>query len=303
VKGTCDADALPAPLERLADGLLPTALYRRVREGTPPPEAIPAIRVAYAEMIVAIDREIGRVLDHLDALGARENTTLLFSADHGDLLWDFGLTAKGPFPYHGQLAIPMVVANHPCLAPGTRSASLVGNIDLPGTVLDIAGDGRPLGVSRSLLDLAQEEPRQPREVSFSEFCDSIKTVEDGRYRYSYYPFTEHAELYDRREDPHELVNLAGRPETADLERRFLKHLLDFDVIARGTRVEAHDFVPDQQEGLRRKHPGFACEFPVAYPLNRAEVARLEDAGLDAGFNEFCRGKPIQAFYGKPYWEE
>ncbi|MBT3378633.1 MAG: sulfatase-like hydrolase/transferase [Lentisphaerae bacterium] len=306
LRGTCREERLPKPLTRNVDPETPepeTVQYRRAREPGPTDiEHIMRLRGAYAEMIVAIDNQIGRLLDTLEQTGTLDQTTIIFSADHGDMLWDYGITAKGPFPYRGQLDIPMIVANHHALTPGTRSVSLVGNIDIPGTILDIAGAKRGIGMSRSLLELGREYPVNPRTVNYSEFCDSVRTVEDHRYRYSYYPFEGVAELYDHSEDPDEQRNLAGKEEAASVERRFLQHLLDFAVMSHGFRVEAHDFVPTKQEGARHKAPHYQDDFDVVFPLNAREVDRLREAGLDTDFNEFCRRKDVLHSYSPPYWE-
>lgn len=303
VKGTCDPGKLPPRLHReQTSGIPETVLYRQVREAWPEDEDfIQARRVAYAEMIVCIDRQIGRILAALEAQGRLETTTFLFSADHGDMLHDFGLNGKGPFPYRGQLDIPLLVANHPRLAAGTRSRQLAGNIDIPGTLLDVAGDPRGIGVSRSLLDLAQPQPKQPRETILSEFCDSIRTIQDDRWRYSYYPFEQTAELYDRQNDPDELNNLAGNPASADKEIRLLRHLLDYAVVNKGPRVEAHDLGPQKQAGMLAKFPEALRDWPVAFPISSPERNQLGAAGLDTNFNEFCRSLPILRHYSKPYW--
>jgi arylsulfatase A-like enzyme len=302
VKGTVDTERLPAPLERPDDDLAQVAEYRKARgPGVDSREEVMARRTAYAELIVEIDRQIGRILDRLEALDAFEETTIVFAADHGDLLGDFGLWAKGPFPYRGQLDVPMIVANHPDVRAGTRSDRLVGTIDLPGTCLDLAGAGDGIGVSRSLLEEVNAPEERARDVVFSEFCDSIKTAYDGRYLYSYYPFTGRGELYDRENDPDERRDLAGTPEHATTETRMLKHLIDVGILAKGVRVEAQDFVPDQQAGVRRKHPDFDREFEVAYPLSAEDCEKLRDAGLSAEYNEFCRGQDPVANYADPYW--
>lgn len=305
VKGTCDANALPRPLRRCDDSRATVPEVVRCRQfRTPVPDAatLTAQRLAYAGMIVAIDRQIGRILETVDRCGLWDHTTFLFSSDHGDLLGDFDLQEKGPFPYRAQLDVPLILANHPGTPLG-RSNQLVGNIDIPGTLLDIAGDQRPIGVSRSLLDLAARQPRHPRAVNFSEFCDSIKTVEDQRFRFSYYPFTGETELYDLIEDPDQLTNLAGRPEYTDTANRFLQHIVDFLLIAKGVRVEASDFVSGQQAGLAAKDPNYQCHFPVAFPLTRKQKAHLEKVGFPADFNAFCEGKPVLRHYDLPYWME
>ena len=282
---------LPLPIERINKDICPMHHYRAVFDCFP--ESLDKImerRTAYAEMIIEIDRQIGRILECLESADIMDNTTIIFSSDHGDLLGDFNLNAKGPFPYHGQLAVPLIMSNHPGIAPWTRSASLVGNIDIPGTVLDIAGADRSIGVSRSLIDQAQKYPEHPREVNFSEHADAIKIVENKKYRFCYYPFLNFSELFDRENDPKEQVNLAGKLEYVTIENEFLRHIIDFAAVCKGIEIPAYDFVPEQQAGVRKKVPDFERDFKVAFPLKELHIKRLKNAGLSTDYNEFCKKK-------------
>ncbi len=287
VKGTVNADKLPRPVD-CDESLMPDVQkYRSAM--FPPPGPLQwnmKIREAYGEMIHYIDLQVGRIIAELKARGLYENTTFLFSADHGDLIGDHNNNYKGPFPYEAQLAVPMVISNHPDLAKGRRSQSLVGNIDIPSTVLDIAGSDHRMGVSLSLLEQSQKEPAYARIVNFSEFCDSCKIVENRFYRYAYYPFTSQAQLFDKVNDPDELNNLAGQGKFAALEQYFLKQIMDFQLIAKGIRIEAHDFVPIQQQGLKDKYPLFEKDFVAAYPLTKHNIENLKKKRLDFRYNEF-----------------
>lgn len=305
VKGTCDESRIPAPLERnpVKISMIPPHVRMREVLATIPrdKDKLKQWRVAYAEMIVAIDRQIGRILNKLDDLGLYENTTFIFSADHGDMLGDYHLEYKGPFPYRAQLNIPLILSNHPQLNAGTRSKHLTGNIDIATTCLDIAGDTKPLAYSRSLIDLASPEPFFTRTVNFSEFCDTVKIVETARFRFCYYPFTGVTELYDLIEDPNETTNLTADPAYCTIKTDLLQHMLDFQILAKGVRVEAHDFVTEQQTGLAEKNPMYQDDYLVCFPLNSQEKSRIESAGLDGSFNEFCKNKPVLRSYTDPYW--
>ena len=91
-------------------------------------------------------------------------------------------TGKGSLSRSAQLSVPLVIAKHPDLTPGSRSKALTGNLDIPATVLDIAGASEGIGLSRSLFDMLGPEPEQARAVNFSEVGDSIKIVEEDGYR-------------------------------------------------------------------------------------------------------------------------
>jgi hypothetical protein len=125
-----------------------------------------------------------------------------------------------------------------------------------------------------------------------------------RYTYIYYPFTGTARLYDRINDPEEKNNLISDPAYAALERRFLMHTIDFMLLSKGVRIEAHDMTPETRAGIEKKHPRFLDNFDIAYPIStRAAQQRLRDAGLDADYNEFCRTRPIKAHYGVYFFDE
>jgi arylsulfatase len=307
-KGLVDPKKLPTVIERRKSSSPPPEVvtYRAVLDQVPASaEENLALRTAYAEQIVSIDRQVGRLIERLEGLGVLEDTSVIFSADHGDMIGDLGLNAKGPFPYPAQMDIPLVLSNHPGVDRGTRSKTLVGNIDIPGTVLDIAGSDRPIGYSRSLVGMAAAGSPQGslREAIYSEFCDSVKTVDNGRYRYSYYPFQGTAELYDKSADPHFLENLSGSLEHAEVEKTMLQHIVDFLIMSKGVRVEAHDFVPAQQRGLRRKFADYQRGFPVAFPLSRGAQEKLGAAGCDTHYNDFCKEHDIARYYEKPFWME
>ncbi len=305
VAGTVDETKMPDRLTLTRDDIPDVEAYRRAWIYDPcanaPAETKQAaerrLRLAYCEMIAEIDRLVGRITDTLRETGLWENTTVLFTTDHGSMEYDYGLDTKGPFPYHQQLFIPLLVANHPDLQPGTRSDCLCGNLDLGATILDIAGDQAPFGLSRSLIGMANGRVPE-REVNISEFCDSCKNLVDKRYTFSYYPFTGVCTLFDRINDPAERVNLADLPAYAEVKLRFMMHLTDFLILAKGVRIEAHDLAPAVREGIEAKKPGFLDEFEICYPLpNMASVEKVREAGLDGDYNEFCRGREIKAHYG------
>ncbi|MGL4736292.1 MAG: sulfatase family protein [Cellulosilyticaceae bacterium] len=305
VKDQVDIEQIPAYRFAPDSDISSIVTYRRVlgrEEGWE--ENVKDTRKKYCEMIVAIDRQIGKIMDTLKTLGIFEETVFIFSSDHGDLLNDYdGLVSKGPFPYSAQLNIPLILANHPEVLKGKRSNHLVGNIDIGATVLEIAGDTKGFGQSYSLIEQSKEHPAYTRRVNYSEFCDTMKLVENQTYRFCYYPFTKDTALFDKTHDPNESVNLSGNPEYAQIEMTFLRDIIDFLIISKGIRIEAHDFLPEQQKGVLEKSPQFLDEFVVAHPISsKHELEKLRKAGLDDQYNAFCKGMPVKAHYGC-YWNE
>ena len=306
-----DIDRIPTLINSVRQDIAPVEKYRRAflnsHEDLVNPEgAVPRRmreRQAYCELIVEIDSLVGRIVDSLKANGLYENTTIMFTSDHGSVDNDYNVVTKGPWPYRNQLFIPLIVSNSPDAEKNTHSDCLCGNIDVGATALAIAKDNKRFGISRSLIGMANGSVPE-REVHMSEFCDACKTVVDKQYTFTYYPFTMETCLYDRVNDPIEMTNLAGRPEYADLERKMLMHVIDFMCIAKGVRLEAHDVVPEIKAGIMKKDPKFLDNFDIAFPLlSWDEYRRVKEAGLDPDYNEFCRDRKIKAHYGVYFHEE
>ena len=100
----------------------------------PRPEVVRSRRSNTAAMIELIDRGVGVILDTIEECGLTDETIVVFTSDHGELLGDHGLWYKGPFFYEGLLGVPLIVR-----VPGCRtgtSDSLVSTVDLAPTLLD-----------------------------------------------------------------------------------------------------------------------------------------------------------------------
>lgn len=257
-------------------------------------------RLRYCKMIGEIDRQIGRIIAILKQQGVYENTTILFSADHGDMCGDYGMLQKGPMPYAAQFEVPLILANCPDITPGTVSDLLASNLDIGATCLALAGDAQPFGISRPLHQMLAGKIA-PHKSVFAEFCDSMKLLDTPRYRFAYYPFTGQSQLFDKTLSDYELHNLTDDPAYASLKAALLMELLDYTIVAKGAHIEAQDFVPKMQEGLREKLPNFAQELPLVFPLqSEMHRQRLRNEGYDANYNEFCKAQPILRHYGT-YW--
>ena len=86
-------------------------------------------------MIEMVDDGVGQILAQLDDLGVRDNTIIVFTSDHGDMMGDHGLFLKGFMHYRGTLQVPLVIA-----APGMpalRVRGLSSSIDIAPTLLEL----------------------------------------------------------------------------------------------------------------------------------------------------------------------
>ncbi|WP_305768124.1 sulfatase [Candidatus Epulonipiscium viviparus] len=257
-------------------------------------------RARYAEGVQIIDYEVGKIIAKLKELGIYKDTVIIFSTDHGCMLGDYDMYEKGAMPYKAQLEIPMIVVDADALPQGKRSDMLVSNLDIAGTALKAAEDPKPLGYSRSIVEMYNNCEIQ-RSVIFTEFCDSMKLVSTKKYRLAYYPFSKEHELFAIDD---ETTDLTLDPELQELRIELLSDIIDFVVMAKGeVYLEGHDTVPAVQVGLDEKYYNYREVAPLATPIwSERSRQSLRDHGLDADYTEFMKAREDEfvVHYGK-YW--
>ena len=176
------------------------------------------MKTYYYGKVTLIDDGIGLVIDALEARGHLDNTWIVYSADHGEMLGDHGLIAKKVF-YEGAVKVPLVV-RPPGGVEGWASAGLTDHLDIAATVLDAASaeqiDDSP---GRSLVPLISSGPgdanaQRHKAAVLSEFAgvDPYSMVLTDRYKMTVNTRTrEPLDLYDMAEDPQELHNRVDDP--------------------------------------------------------------------------------------------
>jgi arylsulfatase A-like enzyme len=182
-----------------------------------------AVRHYYA-FTTLIDRQIGRIMDHLRDAGLLDNTWVVFTADHGETIGSHGgLTDKGWHHFEEIQRIPMIV-RPPDSWKGTRGtireewASL---LDVYPTILDAAAAPPDADQTHgmSLLPAVNGEKREWRDTVFVEFngvnslATSMVTVRRGDLKYGW-NCSSRDELYDLEDDPWEMKNVAEDPAYA-----------------------------------------------------------------------------------------
>ena len=208
------------------------SLYRHVDFSQPnrstefTPEKHVEIRRNYAAMIENIDTWLGRFLEAVEARGELDNTLVVFSSDHGEMLGDHNLWMKR-LPQQASVGIPLVIAG-PGVQQGSSTRALVSLVDLAATFLDYAGVPVPGSMdSRSLQPVLGGSSDSHREFLLSGL-NPWRCITDGRLKlirgYSggrlrggnnlpVYPAGDSAAepmLFDIREDPFENNDLASR---------------------------------------------------------------------------------------------
>ena len=123
-------------------------------------------RQNYGAMLENIDARIGEILATIDRRGELDNTIVVYSSDHGDMLGDHNEWQKSR-PWHSSVAVPLIAAG-PGVAKGQKSSALVQLFDLAATFIDYAAaEPVPDMDARSIRPVLEDPTRDHREVLFS----------------------------------------------------------------------------------------------------------------------------------------
>ena len=183
------------------------------------------MRARYDEFIRYCDSQFKNFLGLLRERDLLKNTVIVFSSDHGESFEHNLLGHSGPHLYEQLTHIPLII-REPGQTEGRVISELVEQIDIPATILDLAGIPVPRWMEgRSLVPLMRGEKIPPR-PAFSMNLETNRSrggypitrgtiaVWDGDYKLIYYLKKQKALLFNLREDPDELNNLFDRePET------------------------------------------------------------------------------------------
>lgn len=173
-----------------------------------------------AEMLLAVDEGLGRIMTELERQNILDQTLILFTSDNGYFYGEHGLSVERRLPYEEAVRIPFII-RYPKLAEANRSIDeLVQSIDIAPTVLELAkADIGPQIQGRSLLPLLRGKKQSWRDSILIEFTSyekpmpwlvdaSYKVIRKGQYKYIHWIHHQNKdELYDLSQDPYELENL------------------------------------------------------------------------------------------------
>ena len=206
---------------------------------------------SYYGLCSFLDFQIGRILAALEESGFADETLIIYTSDHGESLGNRGLWGKSVM-YEESSGVPLVMAG-PGVAEGKRCATAVSLVDVYPTVVESACgelDVRERALpGDNLIRLAREQPAN--RVVFSELHDDGSMtgefmVRQGNWKLVHY-VGHPPQLFDLGTDPFEERDLAGGPDTADVQSRL------YDVLYRIVDPEAADRTAfaDQQARIER----------------------------------------------------
>ncbi len=171
------------------------------------PKALNWCRQNYAAMCTNIDMWLGRLMDHLERIGELDNTLIIYSSDHGEMLGDKCAWGKSK-PFHASVSVPMLIWGPRLdVKGGLRHDGPSTNLDVTATCLDFAGLDPGQMDSRSLRDVLSGKTQSHRDVVLSGL-GSWRIAYDGRYKLVTDWQDTPVRLFDLHEDPAESKDIA-----------------------------------------------------------------------------------------------
>lgn len=190
------------------------------------PEVIREQLSEYYALISHMDHEIGRILATLRDTGKDKNTIIVYAADHGLALGSHGLLGKQSLYEHSMNA-PLVISG-PGIPAEKSSDSLVYLFDIFPTLSSLTGVELPEGVEgKSLTPIWRGENQSVRDSIYTAFEQSMRSVRNDRWKMIRYPHINKSQLFDLKQDPHELNNLADDPRYSSQIQTMMARLLQW----------------------------------------------------------------------------
>jgi len=197
------------------------------------------LRALYYGSVTFMDEQIGRILAEVERCLDMQETIVVYTSDHGDLLGDHRIIGKTAYHYDGGVRVPLLLRWDGHWEAGKSSNALVETSDIAATLLVAAGlssPGQPDGRSfhevlegRSdrhrdfvLIESFQGAP-EDRTPAPANWARSIRTT---HWRATFYPDPRWGELYDLKNDPDETRNLFKEPAHRATLNELREHLVE-----------------------------------------------------------------------------
>jgi arylsulfatase A-like enzyme len=212
------------------------------------------MRFGYYASIAFVDQQLGRVLDTLKNKGILDETLIIFMSDHGDMLGDHELLAKGAFFYDPCTKVPLIIRFPTQVDQNTTVHHLVQPHDVAATILGTAGFSKEelteiMPDSLDLISLVENRGQTLRDHAVclyrnSSICDqkiywdppiNASMIRDDRYKLNIYHDSGRGaakiegELFDMLDDPLEQNNLWDNSNYGDVKNRLIARVFDWIV--------------------------------------------------------------------------
>jgi arylsulfatase A-like enzyme len=197
------------------------------------------VRAAYWAMVDLVDDAVGRMLQALVETNQREETLVIFTSDHGEMLGDHGIYLKGPYFYDPAIRVPLIISWPNQIPQNFVTEELVELVDIAPTLLDITGCKPDPGMQgKSLWPLLNGEHNSSkhRKDIYCEYYNAMTwhsdpaayatMVRTKKYKLVQIHGEATGELYDLDDDPGENINQWDNHSYRSVKMNLLQRLAD-----------------------------------------------------------------------------
>jgi choline-sulfatase len=200
------------------------------------PEQAKLYMAMYYANLAQMDDNVGKILRALYELGLDENTIVVYTSDHGEMLGAHGLWQKMVF-YEPSIGVPLMFRVPGVTAGNVRCTTPASLVQVLPTLTELCGISTPPGLDGTSLVTNLRYPARPMDTTiFAE--NDLNTpnagfmIRQGDYKYCYY-VNDTPELYDLSSDPQEMRNLALLPQFKEKSEEMRKRLFEWHQPTKG----------------------------------------------------------------------
>lgn len=219
----------------------------------------------YYGMVKCIDDNVGELMTFLEQKGLKENTIVIFTADHGDLMGEHAQKNKG-LPFETSACIPFVMAYPGKITPGKVLSKAYTVADFTPSILTMMGinytDSEFDGEDMSADFLSSSSPEDPdRIVYVTNAASRWVAAVNHRYKLVLSP-TDRPYLFDLEIDPHEVINFYDDPDYKDiadtLKSELILQMQEFNEPLYDEGTIIYDYTPCEDSENPILNPSFEC---------------------------------------------
>lgn len=194
-----------------------------------------------------VDDCLGTIIGTLSEQRLLDNTLIVYTSDHGELLGEHGLFNKAATAYESEIRIPFMIRFPDGYKAGEVVDSLASSLDFAPTLFELLGLSPDVSLpGRSLVpSIRQGQPVRDYVTLFG--LGGAMGIRTGEHKLWYHPRFQDGEMYRLQEDPQEMNNLYGDKEAIDLRRQLFELMLHARMVD-----DERDSVPTRRENLLRE---------------------------------------------------
>ncbi|HSO87687.1 MAG TPA: sulfatase-like hydrolase/transferase [Draconibacterium sp.] len=178
------------------------------------PEIIQASIADYYALITHLDDKVGEIIETLKKEGLFENTIIVYAADNGLAIGSHGLLGKQNL-YEHSTKVPILISG-PGIPKEKANDALVYLYDLFPTLCDVAGLPLPKEIDgKNLYPVIKSQKPAVRNSLFTAYRNTVRAVRTDEWKIIRYPHQDYTQLFNLKNDPLEIHNLASAPEYKD----------------------------------------------------------------------------------------